>query len=895
MDGGTTLGTSRTGRISAFDRTSSSRPQLGVETDFDRGKSAWNSTSRIWGTKPDYGDEQPTRPSPARQTSSTGFGPGRTATTSTRTPTEFEHEYPVQSKLPWSAVSTTVNHYPRQRTQPLSPTQQRQSQGPDFVTNNHNGSGEESSLFEGSAPDVEDEPLMGYPSIQKRRAVIDSSRFMQSPTRAATFGRTQYDPQIQAINAGNFNANSMFASRNGYEHDQDRLFNGYSATSISSQPYAVPNSYATGRLPEQPPVPLSRFDQILPQHAEANGRPWAAAQPEGFDSSSAQNLEEALQALQAFGIDRLHDMTDMNSLRRSSNTQPQYQRLVQPISMQSSSQPGPHFGNIESQFHPAAGNVPMPSRLNPQAVPHFGGLPYAGRANLSPLAHDYRSNLHSPYSSQLGTPPTGPLSVRSTAGSGVSSRTSHRESSNIDRKFPNGDQYALEHGMMMSGSLQHGLGNGFPYDMHGPMHTMGMNPLANPYMMSVQPAVNHYPSVAPVRVREPDQNQVVRSARLEEFRMNSKTNKRFELKDIYDHVVEFSGDQHGSRFIQQKLETANSDEKEQIFKEIQPNLLQLMSDVFGNYVIQKVFEHGNQGQKKVLANQMKGHIMHLSLQMYGCRVVQKAFEHVLTDQQASLVKELDGPNLQILKVVRDQNGNHVVQKAIERIPGEHIQFIVDAFKGQTAKMSTHQYGCRVVQRMLEHCQPKAKRIILDELLEHIVPLITDSYGNYVVQHIIQNGEPRDRRHVVNIVLRSLLLFSKHKFASNIVEKSIEFADEDQRQQILRGLTAPDEHGVTPVLGLMRDQYGNYVLQRVYARLQGEELAALLADMQKNYDVLRRTSYGKQVTAIHRIVYPDQSSSNASTGSPESVLIGTSTGTSTNGEVDRAATTQGEAE
>ena len=87
--------------------------------------------------------------------------------------------------------------------------------------------------------------------------------------------------------------------------------------------------------------------------------------------------------------------------------------------------------------------------------------------------------------------------------------------------------------------------------------------------------------------------------------------------------MEFSGDQHGSRFIQQKLETANSDEKDQIFREILPNSLQLMTDVFGNYVIQKFFEHGNQSQKKVLASQMKGHILDLSLQMYGCRVVQK--------------------------------------------------------------------------------------------------------------------------------------------------------------------------------------------------------------------------------------------------------------------------------
>ena len=95
------------------------------------------------------------------------------------------------------------------------------------------------------------------------------------------------------------------------------------------------------------------------------------------------------------------------------------------------------------------------------------------------------------------------------------------------------------------------------------------------------------------------------------------------VQDIYNHIVEFSGDQHGSRFIQQKLETANSDEKDQVFREIRPNSLQLMTDVFGNYVIQKFFEHGNQVQKTILAEQMKGHILTMSMQMYGCRVVQK--------------------------------------------------------------------------------------------------------------------------------------------------------------------------------------------------------------------------------------------------------------------------------
>jgi len=63
-------------------------------------------------------------------------------------------------------------------------------------------------------------------------------------------------------------------------------------------------------------------------------------------------------------------------------------------------------------------------------------------------------------------------------------------------------------------------------------------------------------------------------------------------QDIFGCLVEFSGDQHGSRFIQQKLEMATEEEKQKVFEEILPSCLSLVTDVFGNYVIQKFFEHG---------------------------------------------------------------------------------------------------------------------------------------------------------------------------------------------------------------------------------------------------------------------------------------------------------------
>lgn len=222
-----------------------------------------------------------------------------------------------------------------------------------------------------------------------------------------------------------------------------------------------------------------------------------------------------------------------------------------------------------------------------------------------------------------------------------------------------------------------------------------------------------------------------RSRLLEDFRNQRYPN--LQLRDLTNHIVEFSQDQHGSRFIQQKLERATAAEKQLVFNEILGAAYSLMTDVFGNYVIQKFFEFGTPEQKATLASQIKGHVLPLALQMYGCRVIQKALESIAAEQQHEIVRELDG---HILKCVKDQNGNHVVQKCIECVEPVALQFIINAFGGQIYSLSTHPYGCRVIQRILEHCTIEQTAPILAELHSHTEQLIQDQYGNYVIQHVL---------------------------------------------------------------------------------------------------------------------------------------------------------------
>ncbi|CAN1257425.1 Pumilio homolog 1 [Linum perenne] len=338
-------------------------------------------------------------------------------------------------------------------------------------------------------------------------------------------------------------------------------------------------------------------------------------------------------------------------------------------------------------------------------------------------------------------------------------------------------------------------------------------------------------------------NEGFPSSLLDEFK-NNKT-RCFELSEIAGHVVEFSADQYGSRFIQQKLETATTEERDMVFNEIMPQGLSLMTDVFGNYVIQKFFEHGSAPQIRELAEQLTGHVLTLSLQMYGCRVIQKAIEVVKLDQQTQMVKELEG---HIMRCVRDQNGNHVIQKCIECVPEDAIHFIVSTFYDQVVTLSTHPYGCRVIQRVLEHCHdPKTQQLMMDEILRSVCMLAQDQYGNYVVQHVLEHGKPEERSCIIKKLTGQIVQMSQQKFASNVIEKCLTFGSPAERQALVDEMLGTTDEN-EPLQAMMKDQFANYVVQKVLETCDDQQLESILNRIKVHLNALKKYTYGKHIVA-----------------------------------------------
>uniref|UniRef100_A0A0E0E8H2 PUM-HD domain-containing protein n=1 Tax=Oryza meridionalis TaxID=40149 RepID=A0A0E0E8H2_9ORYZ len=292
--------------------------------------------------------------------------------------------------------------------------------------------------------------------------------------------------------------------------------------------------------------------------------------------------------------------------------------------------------------------------------------------------------------------------------------------------------------------------------------------------------------------------------------LKSSRTHRVELSDIRGQIVKYSSDQNGSRFIQQKLENCTIEEKDVLFAEVLPHALELMTDVFGNYVIQKALEVIDLEQKIVLVGELDGHV---------------------------------------LRCVHDQNGNHVIQKCIECIPLEHIGFLVSSFQGQVAKLSMHTYGCRVIQRILERCSNNSECLcIIDEILQSVCILAQDQYGNYVVQHVLEKGNEHERGQIITKLAGQVVPMSQNKFASNVIERCFEHGGSAERELLVKEILKQTE-GNNYLLVIMKDQYANYVVQKMLTACNEQHKEILLSRVKIHLPLLKKYTYAKHIVSL----------------------------------------------
>ncbi|KAK4247099.1 armadillo-type protein [Corynascus novoguineensis] len=370
------------------------------------------------------------------------------------------------------------------------------------------------------------------------------------------------------------------------------------------------------------------------------------------------------------------------------------------------------------------------------------------------------------------------------------------------------------------------VSNGNPPTMYPQQNFTGYNPLYN------QPP-------AP-RPHQDSQARVIQSRR----QMDSEAMARFNnlpLEQVGGTIYSLCKDQHGCRYLQKQLENRIPEQIHMIWLETNQHVVELMTDPFGNYLCQKLLEYCNDDERTVLIQNATPSMVTIALNQHGTRALQKMIEHVTTQVQINLIVE--ALRNQVVELIQDLNGNHVIQKCLNKLSAADASFIFDAVGKHCVEVGTHRHGCCVLQRCIDHADGNQKVWLIERITEHAVTLVQDPFGNYVVQYIIDLNETTFTEPLVKQFQGRIAQLSKHKFSSNVVEKCLRCASDESRDMIASELLAPGE-----IDRLLRDSFGNYVIQTALDYATPMSKHRLIEAIRPILPSIRATPYGRRIQA-----------------------------------------------
>ncbi|RAL39591.1 hypothetical protein DM860_003124 [Cuscuta australis] len=314
------------------------------------------------------------------------------------------------------------------------------------------------------------------------------------------------------------------------------------------------------------------------------------------------------------------------------------------------------------------------------------------------------------------------------------------------------------------------------------------------------------------------------------------------LGEAKGYIYEIAKDQHGCRFLQRMFDEGSRQDVKTIFNEIIDHAVELMMNPFGNYLMQKLLEVCNEEQRMEIilrVTQEPGQIVRISLNTHGTRVVQKLIETLKTRQQISMVISSLEPGF--LALIKDLNGNHVIQRCLQYLTIGDTEFIFNAAARYCMDIATHQHGCCVLQRCIAHAVGEHRERLIAEISANGLLLAQDAFGNYVVQFILELKIPSATSKLISHFEGNFVHLSTQKFSSHVVEKCLIVCDYKVQSKIIHELvSAPHfEH-------LLQDPHANYVVQTALRISEGCLHSLLVEAIDSHKAVSRNSPYSKRI-------------------------------------------------
>ena len=306
---------------------------------------------------------------------------------------------------------------------------------------------------------------------------------------------------------------------------------------------------------------------------------------------------------------------------------------------------------------------------------------------------------------------------------------------------------------------------------------------------------------------------------------NMSIKKLFEMtdKNLYNYIIT----QKGSRDVQNIIKKLNENEVELLISKLKNYFSDITIDKYGNYFSQKLIQICLPSQRVQLLESINNRFVEIANNSYGTHPLQSLIEIINMPEEKKIVLKYILNNESILAL--DSKGTHVLQKFISCTKDEERYELNQNLVNLIDKLIVNPFGVCVLIQLVKHTKDK-------NITKKIANYITDGdplsfiqhpYANYAVQSLISNTDLSHCDVIIDTIVQNYLSLSMQKFSSNVVENCIKYGKESTIKKIFKNIVEQEK-----LESLLNNNYGNFVLEKLIARLNKEEKMIFIKKFEK---------------------------------------------------------------
>jgi len=185
-------------------------------------------------------------------------------------------------------------------------------------------------------------------------------------------------------------------------------------------------------------------------------------------------------------------------------------------------------------------------------------------------------------------------------------------------------------------------------------------------------------------------------------------------KELNENITEILKTKSGCCVFSKVILNITENDLNLIVDNIIKNFSSFINDEFGNISLKRLIKLNNENYNSKIFPCIKDSIINFSCQKFSSNVIEACIDNNTTLKKKTIEKLIDDDGI-ISKLILDQFGNYIVQKALQNSEQKEFDIIINIIKNNEKKLKQSQHGKVIYEKLMKNY----KKYLIDDKVEKV--------------------------------------------------------------------------------------------------------------------------------------------------------------------------------